>query len=78
MVASFDQPKILTQYSVKITDVQGSRALISASRYVSTLDAGGLDKTDVAYIALWLTFPVVVVVAACVFERFIERPSTMC
>ncbi|MGV2068937.1 hypothetical protein [Agrobacterium sp. 22-226-1] len=63
MIASFDQPKILTQYSVKNTGIQSSRALISASHYVSTLDAGGLDKT--AYIALWLTFPVVVVVAAC-------------
>ena len=35
---------------------------------------GGLDKTDVTYIALWLTFPIVVVVAAYVFERFVERP----
>jgi len=35
---------------------------------------GGLDKTDVAYMALWRMFPVVVALAAYIFERFIERP----
>jgi len=35
---------------------------------------GGLDKTDVAYMALWLIFPVVVALAAYILERFIEQP----
>lgn len=34
----------------------------------------GLDRTDGAYITLWLTFPLIVVAAAYVFERFVERP----
>lgn len=34
----------------------------------------GLDRTDGAYLTLWLTFPLIVVAAAYVFERFVERP----
>lgn len=35
---------------------------------------GGLDTTDVPYVALWLAFPCVVVVAAYLFEKWVEAP----